>query len=140
MDVDVGRAAEHCRCRQCSSIVRRLRYRLETCLPNDRRYGGRREELDQPFRGVGILRALGNCRRENRHLLRAFGQRSDDGDARHGLELADLLEPDLHVAARNRIADTLVRFDHLALRLDLLGDAKAREQNVAQVDAAGAVR
>ena len=129
MQVDVNRTGEHVRAN-----------RLETGLLDYRRDGRRREEFDQPSSGGGVFRALDDRGREDRDLLRAFRQRTNDGDARHGTQLADLLEADLHVAARDRVADALVGFDDLALRLQLLGDAKARKQNGTEVHAACAVR
>src|SRR5689334_145166 len=95
--------------------------------------------MDQPLCGVRIFRALWNRRREDCHLLRAVGKRSDDGDAGHRLELADLLEPDLDVAASKRVADAFVRFDDFALRLDLIRDPEPWKENGPKIHAARAV-
>ena len=95
--------------------------------------------MDQPFRSLGIFRTLWYCSRENRHFLRAFGQWTDDGDTGDRLEFADLLEADVDIASRERVADSLVGFDDFALRLDLIRDSETWKQNRAKVDTAGAV-
>ena len=86
---------------QYALLLWRAVHRLQGAL----RYGGscsrRCEELDQGAGRIRLLGADGDAGREHRHPLDLRRQRPDEIDARHGQQLADLLEADLGLAARH---------------------------------------
>ena len=111
--------------------------RLESTLPDGTRSGGRREEVDERFRGGGRLRRGHEACGEHGDALRPARQRSDVVDARDWKQLADLLKADLDVSAREQRADRSA-VDHPALGPNRVGDPEARKELREEVDAAGA--
>ena len=86
-----------------------------------------------------MLRVRDDAARKHGDLLYFGRDDTDDVDAMHGTQLAQLLEADLGVTARDHLANRR-RGDHLALRPHGVGDAELREHLVLDVDAASAVR
>src|SRR5947207_1508222 len=129
---------------------------LQAVLPDNRCGGRSGDESDQRLRRVRLLRAGVDSGREHGHALELARQRADVVDAGEMHQLADLLEADLGLAARETLLDVersgenrrdLVRCRLLELRhqleigllgglggqhLDFCGFSYAREQQCAR--------
>ena len=68
----------------------------------------------------------GNARGEYGDLLRAFGKGSDDVDAFHRFQFADLLKANFKFSGGNDSSDG-IGFNLLALVFNLVGDSKLRK-------------
>src|SRR5437867_10699405 len=100
---------------------------LQAVLPDDRCGGRRGDEFDERPRRVRLLRAGVDAGREHGHALELARKRADVIDAGEMHQLADLLEADLGLAARDQGADEHARRGLLELSLDLAGATRLLE-------------
>src|SRR5213076_471585 len=100
---------------------------LQAVLPDDRRGGRSGDESEERPGRVRLLRAGVDAGREHGHALELARKRADVIDAGEMHQLADLLEADLGLAARNQVADEHARRGLLELALDLARDAELLE-------------
>jgi hypothetical protein len=77
-------------------------HRLHATLLDGGGGGRRREEFDERFGPIHFLGANGDGGREHGDFLYLGRQRADKINARHGQQLADLLEGDLDFAPRDQ--------------------------------------
>src|SRR5712691_2638435 len=100
---------------------------LQAVLPDDRCGGRRGDEFDQRPGRVRLFRAGVDAGGEHGHPLELARQRADVIDAGEMHQLADLLEADLGLAARDEGADEHAGRGLLELALDLARDAQFLE-------------
>src|SRR6478735_10305471 len=98
--------------------------------------GRTRERLEQRLGRLALLAVGAKSRGIDRVVLDIRGQRTDQRDALHWKDLADLMNAELRLAASDVLCDRSAR-DQLRLRLDLSGDSELVEQSV-DIDAARA--
>src|SRR6266853_1419085 len=108
---------------------------LQAVLPDDRCGGRRGDEFEEDPGRVRLLRAGVDSGREHGHALELARQRPDVVDSGEMHQLADLLEADLGLAARDQVADEHARRGLLELALDLARDTELLE-HAQHVDAA----
>src|SRR5213076_1353870 len=100
---------------------------LQAVLPDDRRGGRSGDESEERPGRVRLLRAGVDSGREHGHALELTRQRPDVVDSGEMHQLADLLEADLGLAARDQGADEYAGRGLLELAPDLAGDAQFLE-------------
>src|SRR5207248_7208195 len=85
------------------------------------------ERLDQSLGGCNIARAGAEASRIGRVVLDLGRQRSDQGDALHWQDLADLVDAELGLAADDEVGDRAALLE-LGLWLHRTGDSELLEQ------------